>query len=535
MIASAAAPWWWTTLRSRAAEFFWGLALFLLLAALPARAAVWRFSGGGLSGSAEVQTVGKTTMAAMDQIAPSLDFQISPEKKDELLISGSRTGLRLVRGAAVVWLGYNVIALPARTRMEKGHWWVEADAALRVMSQFLRRNGKNVTLKWAGAVQEAPPPVEKKPSPPEKKQPSLPRLKALRWGGGGDSVRIVADLEGEREPLCSAEADSITLRVAPMDRALAQSLRSRNDQVTLEVQNRSEGVLTFRFPGWKGNCFFLRDPFRCVIDLTRLAEAPKTPPPAPEKTLERASGKKKDRQENPPKVQPRPPERKKTPLVVIDAGHGGKDPGAIYRQYREKTIALQIASKVAEELRRRGVNVRMTRTGDTYPTLKQRTAMANEWKADVFLSIHLNALPRGRHASGMEIYIMALPSDRDAMELAKIENAEIAEEGTAADGSTDQRTEMLLSILGNMQQNVKISESTLLAEALFSAGVKSGINMRRVGQAPFWVLRGAAMPAVLIETGFITELSEARQLSRPTYQTKMAKSIADGVVQFLKH
>ena len=105
-----------------------------------------------------------------------------------------------------------------------------------------------------------------------------------------------------------------------MDRALAQSLRSRNDQVTLEVQNRSEGVLTFRFPGWKGNCFFLRDPFRCVIDLTRLAEAPKTPPPAPEKTLERASGKKKDRQENPPKVQPRPPERKKTPLVVIDAG-----------------------------------------------------------------------------------------------------------------------------------------------------------------------------------------------------------------------
>ncbi len=196
-------------------------------------------------------------------------------------------------------------------------------------------------------------------------------------------------------------------------------------------------------------------------------------------------------------------------------------------------LALQIANRLAEEVRQLGMDVRMTRTGDSYPSLRERTAMANEWKADAFISVHLNALPKGRHAKGMEIYIMALPTDKDAMELAKIENAEIAD-GTNGVTQDDQQTEMLLSILGNLQQNAKIIESTSFAEVLFDAGQKAGLNMRRVAQAPFWVLRGAAMPAVLIETGFITEASEAKMLADPAYQAKMAKALAQGVAKFLQ-
>ena len=128
---------------------------------------------------------------------------------------------------------------------------------------------------------------------------------------------------------------------------------------------------------------------------------------------------------------------------------------------------------------------------------------------------------------------MALPTDKDAMTLAKIENAEIAE-GSTQNGASDKRTEMLLSILGNMQQNAKIGESTKLAEELFQSGQKSGLNMKRVAQAPFWVLRGAGMPSVLIETGFITELSEVRRLAQPAYQQKLAKAIAAGIINFIK-
>ncbi|MEA4881590.1 MAG: N-acetylmuramoyl-L-alanine amidase, partial [Synergistaceae bacterium] len=180
-----------------------------------------------------------------------------------------------------------------------------------------------------------------------------------------------------------------------------------------------------------------------------------------------------------------------------------------------------------------GIDVRLTRNSDVYLTLKERTNLANQWNAEVFISIHANALPKGRHATGMEIYLMALPTDKDAMQLALIENRDMAEGNGDTSKAADSRTKMLLNILGNMQQNAKISESTGFAEHLFAAGQKGKIKMRRVAQAPFFVLRGAAMPSVLIETGFLTEKSEARMLSDGTYQNRMADSLAEGIAGFL--
>ena len=129
---------------------------------------------------------------------------------------------------------------------------------------------------------------------------------------------------------------------------------------------------------------------------------------------------------------------------------------------------------------------------------------------------------------------MALPTDKDAMELALIENRELAEgNGAESAKAADKKTRMLLSILGDMQQNAKINDSTDFAEYLFKEGSKGGIKMRRVAQAPFFVLRGAAMPAVLIETGFLTEKKEAAMLGSKNYQSTMASSLARGIAQYL--
>ena len=220
--------------------------------------------------------------------------------------------------------------------------------------------------------------------------------------------------------------------------------------------------------------------------------------------------------------------------IVVDAGHGGKDPGASDNNVTEKNVNLAVALELERELIARGFNVVMTRRTDVYLKLQERTDIANEVNADLFVSIHVNALPSKKSTTGIEVYIMALPTDKDAMNLAKVENREYVEGKGVDVANVDRRTEMLLRILGDMQQNNKISESTDFAAALYNSGVRTGLPMRRVAQAPFFVLRGAGMPAVLVETGFVTNADEAIQLSQPTYQNKIAKAMAEGIKSYLR-
>ena len=136
--------------------------------------------------------------------------------------------------------------------------------------------------------------------------------------------------------------------------------------------------------------------------------------------------------------------------------------------------------------------------------------------------------------TGFEIYIMALPTDKDAMNLAKVENREYVEGKGMDVANVDRRTEMLLKILGDMQQNNKISESTDFAAALYNAGILHGLQMRRIAQAPFFVLRGAGMPAVLLELGFVTNAAESKLLTTQNYQKKIADAMTAGIMNYLK-
>lgn len=220
--------------------------------------------------------------------------------------------------------------------------------------------------------------------------------------------------------------------------------------------------------------------------------------------------------------------------IVVDPGHGGKDPGASDNGVIEKNVNLAVGLALERVLTSRGYNVVMTRKTDVYLKLQERTDIANNVNADLFVSVHVNALPSKKSMTGFEIYIMALPTDKDAMELAKAENREYVEGKGMDTENVDRRTEMLLRILGDMQQNIKISESTDFAAALYNAGVLNGLPMKRVAQAPFFVLRGAGMPAVLLEIGFLTNAIEAQLLTRPDYHEKIAQAMAAGIANYLR-
>ncbi|HIT04305.1 MAG TPA: N-acetylmuramoyl-L-alanine amidase [Candidatus Caccocola faecipullorum] len=261
----------------------------------------------------------------------------------------------------------------------------------------------------------------------------------------------------------------------------------------------------------------------------------------PAKTQQKAAPKAEPKQkaEAPAKTTaPAPkPRSGRKPIVVIDAGHGGHDPGAVANKIREKDINLRAATQLAKILKEKGADARLTRSTDVYLKLAERTAFANKNNADVFISLHCNSMPKGKSGvAGFEIYIMALPSDKDAMNLAIVENREISGDAHSAAEiqKADKKTQLLLKILGDMQQNDKIGASTELTEVLHKNAKSAGLPMRKVAQAPFFVLRGAGMPAVLVEMGYLTNAAEAKRLNTAAYREKMCRSLADGIMTFIE-
>ena len=216
--------------------------------------------------------------------------------------------------------------------------------------------------------------------------------------------------------------------------------------------------------------------------------------------------------------------------IVIDPGHGGKDPGApgYFKGVNEKDITLKIAKKLARKMRNQlKCRVLLTRSTDRYLTLEGRTAIANTKNADLFISIHCNA-SRNRKVRGIETYYLNLATDSQAIEVAARENA------TSRKNISD-----LESILNDLMKNEKINESSRLAadvqKALCSDMKKKYSHIVNLGvkQAPFYVLIGAKMPSILIETSFISNRKECRRLLTQKYQNAICNSIIDGVEHYI--
>ena len=237
-----------------------------------------------------------------------------------------------------------------------------------------------------------------------------------------------------------------------------------------------------------------------------------------------------------PVVSTKVPPKKAAARVIIDPGHGGRDPGAPVRatSLREKDIALQVALKVGDALRGNGVEVYYTRVKDTLIALYDRGRMANQAKGDVFISIHVNAANPGWKnpdaARGFETYFLAEARTEDARRVEEMENESIRFESDAQVKANDP----LSFILSDMMQNEHLRESSDLAELIQRRlnGVHPGPN-RGVKQAGFRVLVSAFMPAVLVELGFGTNVEEAAFISNPSKQRALARAIAEATREYL--
>ncbi len=232
-----------------------------------------------------------------------------------------------------------------------------------------------------------------------------------------------------------------------------------------------------------------------------------------------------------------PPARRETPpdrsawKVVVDAGHGGHDPGALGPQgTREKAVTLAIARALAARLADAGVEVVLTRRDDTFVALGERTRMANQEKADLFVSIHANSAENSS-AEGFETYFLSAAKTEDARRVARMENSAIRYENPSIDPES---LDELNFILWDLAQNEYLRESSALAETVQEElGRRLTLRSRGVKQAPFYVLNGAFMPAILFETAFISNPREESLLNDPAFRTRLVDGLTTSVLAFL--
>lgn len=211
--------------------------------------------------------------------------------------------------------------------------------------------------------------------------------------------------------------------------------------------------------------------------------------------------------------------------IVIDAGHGGKDPGGgSHGNLIEKPIALSISKKIKAILTAKGYTVLLTRDTDRFIPLKERTAFAIRHKADLFLSIHANASENSR-ANGIETYYLNVTStDKNAEIIAARENAN--------SGYSIQELETLLK--GLIVESKSKDSRRLAAHVQQELVASTGAADRGVKHARFVVLIGTSVPAILVETGFVTNPTEGKKLTSDAYQQKVAAAIVQGIEKFLR-
>jgi len=221
--------------------------------------------------------------------------------------------------------------------------------------------------------------------------------------------------------------------------------------------------------------------------------------------------------------------------IVIDAGHGGHDPGAIGGGKKEKDLVLQIAKRLERQLKKRGYTVYMTRNNDRFLKLPQRTRIADKKNAKVFISLHANAVPKRKRNKihGVETFFLQNTRDARSQRIAARENKSVLKGA----GSKLSKTVIIDSVLNGP----KIVQSNKLAIDV-QRRIMTNLHSRYkdvkdggVRHAPFWVLVGASRPSILVEVGYISHPKERKRLFKPAYQELIAKGIAEGVNNYLNN
>jgi N-acetylmuramoyl-L-alanine amidase len=280
----------------------------------------------------------------------------------------------------------------------------------------------------------------------------------------------------------------------------------------------------------KYNRFYLTSPFRIVFDIYSRAEFVSHAQQSREQAVPVPEG-------TPPLGRPlgEPSIARQLGLgvhrIVIDPGHGGKDPGTVNRHLdvQEKNITLDIGKRLNAILNEHAeFEIILTRCRDDYVPLEERAAIANSNQGDIFVSIHTNSAPR-QAARGVESYYLNITADPRAMEVAAQENA------MSSKSMAEMRT-----ILNQILQNSKISESRILSQSIQNSMVANlkqkydAIEDLGVKKAPFYVLLGAQMPSALVEVSFLSNRDEARRLTSPSYRQAVAAGLYLGIINFIQ-
>ncbi len=362
----------------------------------------------------------------------------------------------------------------------------------------------------------------------------------LLEGVGDMPPRLVVDFGGSVIPPESSR--TIPIGDGLLKRVRAAQYSRDTVRVVLDIDN----IVKYKI-------FSLQDPFRVVIDVKGLGSRPELAQQADQKESSPGqppvlapNGREKRRVTSGVPVpqapgaapsQPSPPVPNLGPpslaqqlgltvrRIVIDPGHGGKDPGAIAPNgLKEKDVVLAVAKIMAAKLRESlGAEVVLTRSEDVFLPLEERTAIANTRAGDLFISLHVNAAP-SPDLLGVETYYLDLASDEAAMRLAALENA-----------TTTHKMSDMQAILADLLNNAKKDESAKLAQRVQLA-MAGGLGLKNLGvkKAPFYVLIGAQMPAVLSEMTFLSNPGEAARLTDPRYLETLALQLATGVSGYVR-
>ena len=385
------------------------------------------------------------------------------------------------------------VVLDAPVRVRRGVWLVPESFVGRV----LPRLAAGVTVAAAPAAPRAPVPEV--------------ALEELRFRSYPSFTRIVVETSGPLAYRVEAQGAK-EARIRLIGLAAAAQVEEIRDGFVGEVRVERAGgdaLLRVVFEGTAGTvrASTLADPHRLVLEFTRPTE-------------------------------PGPPQEEVAPLrtLVLDAGHGGHDSGALGPTgLMEKELVLDVtrrAAKLAEE--RLGVRVLLTRDADAFVALRDRTSFANRARADLFVSIHANA-HRQAMTDGVETYFLSSEAtDSEARQVAAQENGVVQLESASGRGGAPK--DIVKTILWDLAQSEFQTESSRLAEIVHDSMTQSlRIGNRGVKQAGFYVLGGAAMPAILIEIGFITNPKEERRLRDPRHRDEIARAIVAGLAEYKRN
>jgi N-acetylmuramoyl-L-alanine amidase len=444
---------------------------------------------------------GGAELIPLGPLLPSLGVSSTADSRGgTLTLTYSGREVVLYDRKSLASVGGDLRLLSSPIQADEGRWLVPLDSLPRLLGPLLGRR-----VEWRAAsrlllVGDVP----------------APRI-VVRSYPSGDAVRIVLEA-----------SEPVPFRVGQEERRVTVAIPRDFVDVSPLPERLTGGIVeSVQFLGGRENVFAITlgrrfhqlksaeeagPPSRLVLEFqAQASSAAAAPVPAPT-----------------PPPRPAPVDTLNLRTVVIDPGHGGQEVGAKGPSGTlEKDVTLALARKLRTGLANSlGLQVFLTRDRDVEIALDERTSFANNYKADLFISIHANA-SRSQGAKGSEVYFLSYQStDEDSRRLALLEGSALPPGGSP--GGSD-----LALILWDMAQAEHLEESSALATRIQEELAQvTGSGQRGIKQAPFRVLVGAAMPAVLVEVAFISNAEEEKQLVSDTYQSKVVSALVKGVARY---